>query len=185
MTKKEIILKTTLRLIAEQGILATPMSQIQEESGVATGTIYHHFKSKEEIINFLYVAEKSFFETISKKNIQKENSYRKNFENVFNAICDYYISNNEKFHFFQQVVHSKYITEESKEKVNALLSSIAVFIQNGIENNHLKDSNVLLLLELLHGNISTYVELVLKNQINDTQSRDYLLEYVWNAIKRD
>jgi AcrR family transcriptional regulator len=185
MTKKEIILQTTHRLIAQQGILATPMSQIQEESGVATGTIYHHFKSKEEIINFLYINEKKFFETIAQNNIKKEASFQENFKNVFYAICDYYLNNNENFYFFQQIAHTKYITEESKQKADELLSSIVFFIQNGIDKEHLRENNVKLLLELMHSNISIYVEMVLKNQIDDAISRVSVLEYVWNAIKNN
>jgi AcrR family transcriptional regulator len=184
MTKKEIILQTTLKLIAEQGIVATPMSQIQEESAVATGTIYHHFKSKEEIINFLYVREKMFFEEIANNNIDYTISYYDNFCAVVNAICDYYLEHNAIFHYFQQVVHSKYITSESKEKANAYLASIAQFIQHGIDTDELENNEVFLLLELLHSNVSIYIELVLKQQINDISSRQNLLNYTWKAIKK-
>ena len=61
MTKREIILQTTLELIAQQGIQETPMSQISRESGVAIGTIYHHFGGKTEIINSLFIELKKEF----------------------------------------------------------------------------------------------------------------------------
>lgn len=184
MTKKEIILNTTLRLIAEQGILATPMSQIQEESGVATGTIYHHFKSKEEIINFLYVQEKVFFKLIAQNHIKENTSYKNNFCCVLNAICDFYIENEKTFYFFQQVANSKYLTEESKEKANEYLTPIANFIQHGIESNEVENAPVALLLELLHSNVSVYVALVLKNQTSEQGIRESLLNYSWKAIKK-
>jgi AcrR family transcriptional regulator len=64
VTKKEKILETTLQLIAKNGLNASPMSMIAKEADVATGTIYHHFKSKEEIINEIYLNKKKDFKRI-------------------------------------------------------------------------------------------------------------------------
>ena len=47
MSKRDLILQTTLELITELGFHATPMSLIIKKSDVASGTIYHYFKSKE------------------------------------------------------------------------------------------------------------------------------------------
>lgn len=54
MTKREKILETAMRLFVEKGIQSTPTSLIAKEAGVATGTLFHHFKSKEELVNALY-----------------------------------------------------------------------------------------------------------------------------------
>jgi len=55
MDKRDKILEVMLRLIKEQGIQATPMAQVAKEAGVAAGTIYHHFASKEQLVNELYL----------------------------------------------------------------------------------------------------------------------------------
>ncbi|MCK5033837.1 MAG: helix-turn-helix transcriptional regulator, partial [Calditrichia bacterium] len=51
--KREAILKATLNLLVERGFHDTPTSLIAKEAGVATGTLFHHFKNKEELINAL------------------------------------------------------------------------------------------------------------------------------------
>lgn len=43
-----------MRLFVEKGIQSTPTSLIAKEAGVATGTLFHHFKSKEELVHALY-----------------------------------------------------------------------------------------------------------------------------------
>ena len=53
--KRSLILQGTLDLIDERGLQSTPMSAIAKRSGVAMGTIYHHFESKEELVAALYV----------------------------------------------------------------------------------------------------------------------------------
>lgn len=47
--KKDIILATAARLFAERGFARTPTSLLAEEAGVAEGTIFRHFKSKDDI----------------------------------------------------------------------------------------------------------------------------------------
>lgn len=184
MTKKEQLLQTTLRLISEQGILATPMSQIVTESGVATGTVYHHFKSKEEIINFLYVREKMFFDAISEENISENDDYFENLNRLINAICDYYLENKIVFQFFQQVVNTTYITAESRMKAAESYSKIAKFIEEGITQNLIETNNVMFLLEIIHSNIAIYIEMVFNLKIIDTENRNQLNNYILKALKK-
>lgn len=47
--KKERILSTAARLFAERGFARTSTSLLAEEAGVAEGTIFRHFKNKDEI----------------------------------------------------------------------------------------------------------------------------------------
>ncbi len=47
--KKDIILETAARLFAEKGYARTSTAILAKESGVAEGTIFRHFKSKEHI----------------------------------------------------------------------------------------------------------------------------------------
>src|SRR3954469_10061353 len=53
--KREAILAGALRLIARLGLHAAPMSAVAREAGVAAGTLYLYFPSKEAMINALYL----------------------------------------------------------------------------------------------------------------------------------
>lgn len=54
MTKREKILQTAMNLFIEKSIHSTTTASIAKEAGVATGTLFHHFKTKEELVNELY-----------------------------------------------------------------------------------------------------------------------------------
>ena len=47
--KRQAILDTAARLFAERGYAQTPISLLAAEAGVAEGTIFRHFRSKDEI----------------------------------------------------------------------------------------------------------------------------------------
>ena len=51
-TKRKIF-ETSMKLFAEKGYDATSIEEITDTVGVAKGTLYYHFSSKEEIFNFL------------------------------------------------------------------------------------------------------------------------------------
>jgi len=48
--KRDQLIDTALRLFARQGYRATGIDSILAEAGVAKMTLYHHFKSKDELI---------------------------------------------------------------------------------------------------------------------------------------
>ena len=51
-TKRKIF-ETSMKLFAEKGYEATSIEEITATVGVAKGTLYYHFSSKEEIFDFL------------------------------------------------------------------------------------------------------------------------------------
>ena len=51
-TKRKIF-ETSMKLFAQKGYAATSIEEITATVGVAKGTLYYHFSSKEEIFNFL------------------------------------------------------------------------------------------------------------------------------------
>ena len=51
-TKRKIF-EASMKLFAEKGYDATSIEEITATVGVAKGTLYYHFSSKEEIFNFL------------------------------------------------------------------------------------------------------------------------------------
>ncbi|GAF10154.1 TetR/AcrR family transcriptional regulator [Paenibacillus pini] len=53
--RKKQILKTALQLFATQGISATSMQEIAEYCGMSKGSLYLHFKSKEELEQSIYL----------------------------------------------------------------------------------------------------------------------------------
>ncbi len=51
---RDQVLATALRLFTEKGYFNTSVQDVVRESGVSTGSIYHHFKDKEGIAKALY-----------------------------------------------------------------------------------------------------------------------------------
>ncbi len=53
--KRRLILDAAVRVFARQGFHATRVSDIADEAGVAYGLVYHYFKSKDEVLDTLFL----------------------------------------------------------------------------------------------------------------------------------
>jgi len=55
--KKELIRLCAAEVIAKEGYYNTTVRMIAEKAGIAVGTIYLYFKSKEEILDYIFLVE--------------------------------------------------------------------------------------------------------------------------------
>jgi TetR/AcrR family fatty acid metabolism transcriptional regulator len=52
--KREKILKTAIKVFAKKGIFETKMETVAQKAGIAKGTIYEYFKSKNELVQMVF-----------------------------------------------------------------------------------------------------------------------------------
>jgi AcrR family transcriptional regulator len=52
--KRNAILDAATRVFAERGLTAAPTSEISKQAGVAEGTLFTYFKTKDDLMNALY-----------------------------------------------------------------------------------------------------------------------------------
>ena len=51
MTRRDELLQLAAEMIAERGLRATTVRDIADAAGILSGSLYHHFKSKEEMVD--------------------------------------------------------------------------------------------------------------------------------------
>lgn len=184
MSKREQILKTTLSLIAELGFHATSVSLIIKKSGVAAGTIYHHFKSKEDLIDTLYSELKKEMGKAIVQNINEQLNYKEKFFLIWKNLFTFYLDNPKKFDFLEDYANSPFVRKEIKEINQRHYQAAIDFIAMGIELGVLRRLPVSLLINIVFGNVSTLVRMILMEEI---QLSEELLENAiqssWDSVK--
>ena len=182
--KRDKILFKMLELVVKQGIQGTPMSQLVKESGVAAGTIYHHFSSKEEILNELYLHLKVDFGKALTKNLNPEVYYQPTFEQIWANLYHYYCDNELAFQFSEQIIHSPIITEETRLKGEIYYLPILEFFQAGIDDKILREMDLRLMTNLIYGNVVTAVHLTISGDLIMTDERlSICMASSWDSIK--
>lgn len=174
-----------LELIVQQGIQATPMSQVVKESGVAAGTIYHHFSSKEEIINELYLNLKIEFGLVLGKHLKDNSTYKEKFFQAWKNLYEYFCENETAFHFAEQIGHCTMITPETKQKGELHYLPIVEFFSQGISQSILREMDLKLMTNLIYGNIVTAVQITLSGDLVMTRDRlESVIESSWDSVRK-
>ena len=73
MNRKQRVIEAATQLFAEQGFEKTPISLICEVAEVSKGTVFHHFKNKDEILRAVFVHISELIEEADKKDENIEN----------------------------------------------------------------------------------------------------------------
>ncbi len=88
MTRKQAILQAATRLFSEKGFKDTSMARLSKITGVAQGTIFYHFKNKEELfISILEDFRKSIINEIDR--YTKENKFDTGLDMIEGAVAFY------------------------------------------------------------------------------------------------
>jgi len=183
MTKKEKVLYTMLRLIAQNGYSGTPMSMVIKKSGVAAGTIYHHFKSKEDILEELYSLLKQRMGHALNQDINPTSSYKENFKKYWTNLYTYFINYPDEFRFLEYCGNSPYITEKVKEKNKVYYLPVIQFLNEGIEKEIIKKIDLELLVAMLYGSVVSVTNLKLNGYKNFNQKIiEAAVEACWKGI---
>lgn len=152
ITKKQSILNTALALFVEQGFYSTSTAQIAKQAGVATGTLFHHFKSKDELMNQLFLSIKQHFATNILNNQQNSGNLKQDAQHLWNISILWAMENPLKQAFFQQYSLSTVIPVDIKSHaMNSTLQFIGDFIEQGQAAGILAKHPIALMQESCHG----------------------------------
>jgi len=180
VNKRDDILKAALKLFVEQGEQSTSMKWIAEEAECGIGTMYNYFKSKEELINVLYLEIKTKLFTYILEAHDTSSSVKQQFVSAWLRSVDYSILNPLQTRFLQVYSHSPKISDEVTEEVGKLIYPLMEIYEKGIREGIIKDQNTLQLVIFTNGAISSSVSY---NPNITNQCKKDLVLMAWDAIK--
>lgn len=154
-TKRKIF-ETSMKLFAEKGYDGTSIEEITSVVGVAKGTLYYHFSSKEEIFNFLVEEGMNLLKNSIKIKINKQ---EKNIDKL-RAIILIQIKIIAKYENFMSIVLSEIWGNSTRSKtcqdnLNDYLSIVKDIISKGIQNKEIKNIDVDIAADEIFGMVCT------------------------------
>jgi AcrR family transcriptional regulator len=117
-TKRTAILRAAVREVAQSG-LGAPTAKIARRAGVAAGTLFTYFATKEQLLNELYIALKS--ETYARINAKfpGKGSLERRAQHIWSSYLDWAIQFPDKRKVSVQLNVSDVITPETRDKTAA------------------------------------------------------------------
>lgn len=179
--KKKQILETGLVLFAEIGFEATPVPLIAEKAGVATGTIYRYFPSKESLLNEIYRNAKLAVEEIVFRNFSEQKTIEAKFRNICKNWIEISKENPILFQFLELHLHDAYLDEESKKIEFGFKKKIQQFIKEGQNSGILEEYDPMFLYAIVTGAITK----IFKSKIPWTKKTiEHTIDLCWKLISK-
>ena len=124
--KRDAILDAMLDVVVERGFHEAPISMIAERSGSSAGLIYHHFASKEEIIQALYERIHTLKTASFLDGFTPEMDPRQAFVRGCERMYLFYRKHQKEMRFLEQYKNAGF---PCQPELNAADARIAAFVQ--------------------------------------------------------
>ena len=152
--KKQAIYESTLQLIKEFGFHGTPISQIAQEAGVATGTIYHYFASKEALIVELFQYTRERMQQAIFREGEQTLPYPERFATIWINLVKHYIANPAVLSFVEQFFSSPYVKTVYPEDRICFQDEVSVFLKQGVRDGYIKPLDINIISAAFIGTVS-------------------------------
>jgi AcrR family transcriptional regulator len=115
--KRDEIIRAAMELIAEHGFHGAPMALVAERAGVAAGTIYRYFESKDDLIRETHAFLEGQLLAALTEDYPTDRPIRERFLHIERKIIEYFISWPMEFRFMEQFFNSPFGVAHRREKL--------------------------------------------------------------------
>ena len=143
------ILQASIKVFSEKGFHGATMNEIANEVGVSKGTLYTYFKSKEDILNEIWIMSSQ--KILDLKNIYKGRDFVEVLEELYDMMAK---SPGLQLSFEVTLIsqNNEKIKKINQKSYKSKLESLKIFIQDQQENGSVReDIDADLLAQILTG----------------------------------
>jgi AcrR family transcriptional regulator len=184
--KRERILLAARRLFVNQGFHSTPTSDITREANVANGTLFHYFKTKEELINTLYKETKESFFTIATAGVENEKTIKRKVKLLWYNTVKWALNRPQDFLFIQQFSNSPFISQLTQKENSEHSGFYIDLIDQGKEKGTLKDIPTDLMYQLTTYQMNGMINYLLQHDEfqHNPSFLNHAFEFHWESIAK-
>lgn len=185
MDKVKEILAAALKLFVEYGFHGTPTSKIAQEAGVANGTLFHYFKTKEDLIIALYIDVKTRLAQHLIENVLPETTLKARIKNRYLQVMYWALEHSTEFRFIQQFHTSPFLSRLSMEEMYRQMKPDLDLIEEGIATKIIQPRPIDFIFSLFSNHIYGFNQYLSSANISaDEQKKliDDTFEMLWGMI---
>jgi AcrR family transcriptional regulator len=186
MDKRQHILVTAEKLLAERGLYGLSMKLLADTAGVAAGTIYRYFENKEALIKELYrhitqEAAEIFFEGWSDEQTP-EQKYKRLWRNAFNVV----LANPQRLAVIEMLFSQPDLAlEQSALCEDSAFAPLFDFYQQGIDEGRFHDWSIPALITVSFDTSISLAKKVIRKRLElDEMQINQVRDASWLTIQK-
>jgi AcrR family transcriptional regulator len=183
--KRNAILEAATRVFAERGLTAAPTSEISKQAGVADGTLFTYFKTKDDLVNALYRETKLELADAMMSGFPRKKSVRTRLRHVWDGYVNWGMANPKQRKVLTQLQVSGMLSRESVEAGGAPFVEMQNMIRDAIEQHILRgDLPIELISKMLGASAEATMDLIVLKPAMANKYRIGGFEIYWAGIAR-
>ena len=186
MDKRELLLEAATKLFVERGLHATPTSAISKEAGVSAGILFHYFKTKDDLIDELYVSIKKEYTSSIMSELHKIHSDLGKLRLIWSNSWSWAIDNDLKFKFLLQVDNTSCAERvKTHPEIVAKYELFHHLIQEYVDKELIKNMDAYFIMGSMFGLITSMVTYLTKfpEKRNDQVFIEQAWELFFNSLR--
>src|SRR6266850_8300524 len=136
--KRNAILSAATQVFAERG-LGAPTAAITSTAGIAEGTLFTYFKTKDELINALYREIKLELADAMMSDFPRKKNVHTRLRHVWDRYVNWGIANPKQRKVLAQLQVSEVLTKESEDAGSAPFVEFQIMIRDAIEQRVIRN----------------------------------------------
>jgi AcrR family transcriptional regulator len=185
--KRSSIILAAFELFCENGFQNTTTANISKKAGVATGTLFLYFKSKDELIDELYKEAKGDLAVCMQKDLPVKGSIYEKMKHILVNTILWGMHQPYYFRFTHMYGLSPYISEKTKQETMANFAFAFSLLQEGIRKKMIINMEVDFLIQILNGHLNVIINYLHTNNKQKPSKKflDNAFEILWKGISMD
>ena len=185
--KRDEIIRAAMGLIAEHGFHGAPMALVAERAGVAAGTIYCYFESKDDLIRETHACLEGQLMAALIKDYPAGESVHRRFLHIGRKLVEYFLASPMEFRFIEQFYNSPYGVAHRREKSlgNWEKNIVIKLFAEALDRQLIKDLPLPILFALMFGPlIDVCRDHILEFIVLDEALTERTVGACWDGVKR-
>ncbi len=182
--KYRAILDAAISVFAEQGFWDTPTSLISKTAGVADGTLFNYFKTKDDLIQEVYLDIKKELARVLLEDLPAEASYRDKLHHVWNQNIAWGVAHPDRFKVLQQISSSYKVSDEIATQANEPFLEIEKMMDDCIASGVFGNYPVEYLRELVDTQTTIAIRFASQQPEKLADYQQMGFDILWNGVTR-
>ena len=183
--KARQLTEAAIDLFASEGFWNTPTARIAKHAGVATGTLFNYFASKELLIDAVYTQLKREWMAHLTAGLPAGGSLKEQVEHLWFRHIDWGLRFPRRYSLMNQLKLSNLVSQEAQQSQEAELAFAYDMIVRGIAAGQLVDAPVAYIAQIVYAQLEAAVQYASDEKLADMPLTRHIAQgfaMLWKSI---
>ena len=185
--KERQLIEASIDLFAQEGFWNTPTARIAKHAGVATGTLFNYFESKDRLIDAVYKQLKQEWMAHLMVGYPQNGTLKDRTEHIWFRHIDWGIRFPVRYTLMNQLKLSNLVSQEAQQSQESELAFAYEMIGQGIADGILQDAPPDYLAQIFYAQLEAAVHYAAEQQLADMPLTRHItqgFEILWRSITK-